>query len=126
MPKFIHLLPDMIDIKSPTYPQDIQLTLRRKKQLLWWDISEVMTDHWKTKCSFNSHALNLITISERAGAQSKSFNLISKFLIGLLNKYSLKNISSNFRKQCEININWCLCWSCLCFMVNMFSSKIIF
>jgi hypothetical protein len=82
MPKFIHLLPDMVDIKSPTYPQDVRLTLRREKQLLWWDVSEVITDPWKTKCSFDSEALNLITVSERAGAQSKSFNLISKLLIG--------------------------------------------
>ena len=82
MPKFIHLLPDMIDITSPTSPQDLELILRREKQLLWWDLSEVTSDEWKTKCSFNSHALNLITVSERAGAQSKSFNIISKFLIG--------------------------------------------
>ena len=87
MPKFIHLLPDMIDVKSPTDPQDVQLTLRREKQLLWWDISEVTSDRWKNKCSFDSQALNLITISERAGAQSKSFSLISRLLIGLFKSF---------------------------------------
>ena len=91
MPKFIHLLPDIIDIKSPTSPQDIQLILRREKQFLWWDISEVPSNDWKTKCSFNTQALNLITVSERAGAQSKSFNLISKFLIGSLTHPALSD-----------------------------------
>lgn len=82
MPKFIHLLPDMIDVKSSTFPQDIQLTLRREEQLLWWDIIEVPNPDWKSKCSFNPQALNLLTVSERSGAQSKSFNLISKLLLG--------------------------------------------
>lgn len=91
LPKFVHLLPDMIDVTSPTYSQDIQLTLRREKQLLWWDISEPVNPHWQNKCSFDTQSLNLITISERAGAQSKSFNFISKLLIGsflFLCKYS--------------------------------------
>jgi hypothetical protein len=82
LPKFIHLLPDMIDMKSTNYEQDIQMTLRRHRHVLWWDIAEIAHDIWKHKCSFDSKSLNLITISERAGAQSKSFNLIAKLLIG--------------------------------------------
>lgn len=104
MPKFIHLLPDMIDIKSPTYPQDIQLTLRREKQLLWWDISEVISNDWKTKCSFNPQALNLITVSERAGAQSKSFNLISKLLIGLFNYLTLPKSFSYLGSNAKLTL----------------------
>ena len=96
MPKFIHLLPDMIDIKSPMYPQDIQLTLRREKQLLWWDISEVSTNDWNNKCSFELQALNLIVVSERSGAQSKSFNLIAKILIGLSCNTTRRRYSNDY------------------------------
>lgn len=80
----------MIDVTSPTYAQDIQLTLRREKQLLWWDIAEIGNSHWQSKCSFDRQSLNLITISERAGAQSKSFNFISKLLIGSFS-YSIRS-----------------------------------
>lgn len=100
MPKWIHLLPDMIDVKSPTFPQDVQLILRREKQLLWWDISEVANSEWKNKCSFNPRALNLLTISERAGAQSKSFNLISKFLLGT--RFFLSRSSSSRHFQAAV------------------------
>lgn len=72
----------MIDPKSNQYLQDLRLTLRRDDQLLWWDIEEISDDHWKKNCSSQAHSLNLITVSERAGAQSKSFNMIAKLLIG--------------------------------------------
>ncbi|UJR32233.1 hypothetical protein I4U23_019699 [Adineta vaga] len=105
MPKFIHLLPDMIDIKSPTYPQDIQLTLRRERQLLWWDISEISTNNWKTKCSFDTQALNFIVISERSGAQSKSFNLIAKLLIGSNAKLTLIGVYAGL-----VYVLWLTCF----------------
>ena len=88
MPKFLHLLPEMIDSKSDPYRQDIRLTLRRFGHVLWWDIVEVIDEIWKSKCSFDSNSLNLITISERAGVQSKSFNVIAKFLIGSFHFFS--------------------------------------
>ncbi|CAF2160242.1 unnamed protein product [Rotaria magnacalcarata] len=105
MPKFIHLLPDMIDKNSPFYPQDVRLILRREKQLLWWDISEVVTNDWKNKCSFDSQALNLITVSERAGAQSKSFNLISKLLIGNNAKLTLIGVYAGL-----VYVLWLTCF----------------
>ncbi|CAF4564240.1 unnamed protein product [Rotaria socialis] len=105
MPKLIHLLPDMIDKNSPFYPQDVRLVLRREEQLLWWDISEVVTNDWKNKCSFDSQALNLITVSERAGAQSKSFNLISKLLIGNNAKLTLIGVYAGL-----VYVLWLTCF----------------
>ena len=125
MPKFLHLLPEAIDTKSKVHLQNVRLTLRRDEQILWWDVDEQAEEFWKSKCSFQANALNFITISERAGAQSKSFHLIAKLLIGSSFFRLAVNSTFPFRQQREIDLDRRLRRSRLRFLVDVFSSDVV-
>lgn len=97
MPKIFHLLPNSIDSESEGYDHDVRLTLKRNENSFWWDVGEIRTTDWNRKCSSSEESLTFITISERAGVQSKSFNVIAKFLIGFSSEiFSRRTQNWNF------------------------------